>query len=286
MTSNSSPRWFDARHLRLELGRRTIVMGIVNVTPDSFSDGGEAFYKDHAILRATTQFECGADIIDVGGESTRPGSEPVSLEQELERVIPVVNAVARQSMKPVSIDTYKSEVADRALEAGAAIVNDISAGTFDPDMPGVVRKRGAGVILMHIKGSPRDMQKNPQYRDVVEEVKEFLLAAEARFLTAGVPKSHILVDPGIGFGKNLEHNLTLTANLHQFSGIGAGILYGPSRKSFIGLLTGREVHDRLAGTLGAVLSGVHHGADVVRVHDVKEVIDALKVADACSRFQR
>lgn len=258
-------------------------MGIVNVTPDSFSDGGETLNADSAVLRALRLIEEGADIIDIGGESSRPGSDPVELKDELARVIPVIERLAPQIQIPISIDTYKSEVAHRALEAGASIINDISAGNFDPNMPSIAADCGAGVILMHIKGTPRNMQVNPDYKDVIDEVGAYLKLAEINYLEAGVLQKNIIVDPGIGFGKNLNHNLAIINNLGKFKGIGTGILLGTSRKSFIGLLTGRPVHERLAGTIGSVAVGVCRGVDIVRVHDVAEVVDSLKVIDAILR---
>jgi dihydropteroate synthase len=255
-------------------------MGIVNVTPDSFSDGGETVTVDYAVGRALDQIEAGADIVDIGGESTRPGSKPVSLEDELHRVIPVITALAKKIDVPISIDTYKSEVAYQAIQAGASIVNDISAGTFSPEMSSVVAASKSGVILMHIKGTPRNMQSAPTYADVVHEVSDFLQLAKDKFLQSGVAIDNILIDPGIGFGKNLDHNLEVIRHLKEFQGIGAGIVYGPSRKSFIGLLTGKPIQNRLAGTIGSVIAGMFLGADVVRVHDVREAVDALKVAEA------
>ncbi len=254
-------------------------MGVINVTPDSFSDGGEAFAFDAAVERGIRLALEGADIIDIGGESTRPGSEPISLDEELARVIPVVEALAGKVEAAISIDTYKADVAGKALAAGAHIVNDISAGNFDPGMPEVVARIGAGVVLMHIKGTPRDMQQNPTYGDLMGEIKGYLTEAVHRFETGGVKRDRILVDPGIGFGKLLDHNLELIRRLGELQGLAAGVMLGPSRKSFIGTLTDRPVTERLAGTIAAVVAGVQAGADVVRVHDVEPVIDALKVAD-------
>jgi dihydropteroate synthase len=254
-------------------------MGIINVTPDSFSDGGETFGQEAAIKRALEMIENGADIIDIGGESTRPGSLSVNVDEEIRRVIPIVKAVAERSNVCISIDTCKSEVAREALNAGAHIVNDISAGNFDDQMANVTAEFGSGAVLMHIKGKPRDMQKNPVYDDVVREIKDYLREAVKRFVYAGVPRESILVDPGIGFGKQLEHNLELIKDIFKFRELAAGVLIGTSRKSFIGLLTDRDVKDRLAGTIASVVCSVMYGADIVRVHDVKAVSDALKVVD-------
>jgi len=273
-------RIFKAGRFALPLGGRTLVMGIVNVTPDSFSDGGESYSVDSAVSKALSQIEAGADIIDIGGESTRPGSIPVSLEDELSRIIPVIEALAHRIIIPISIDTYKSDVALQAIRAGASIVNDISAGSFSPAMPKVIAESDVGVVLMHIKGTPRNMQKDPHYENVVDEVLEYLKLAERSFLNSGVASDHIIVDPGIGFGKSLEHNLKIIRNLYRFQDVGTGVVYGPSRKSFIGLLTGQPIKDRLAGTLGSVIAGTFLGADIVRVHDVRETVETLKVADA------
>ncbi len=272
-------RILTARDQKLTLGRRTLIMGVINVTPDSFSDGGEAFGLNAAVKRGLKFADEGADILDVGGESTRPGSEPVSLDEELARVMPVIEALAGKTDTPISIDTYKSEVAREALNAGARLVNDISGGNFDPEMPGVVAETGAAAVLMHIKGTPRDMQRDPSYDDLIGEIKSYLMDAVNRFKKAGVRAERILVDPGIGFGKRLEHNLELIRRLYEFQGIAAGVLFGPSRKSFIGMLTDRPVQDRLAGTIASVTVGVQCGADIVRVHDVRPVADALKVID-------
>ncbi|MBM3328337.1 MAG: dihydropteroate synthase [Calditrichaeota bacterium] len=273
-------RHFKAGQFDLTLGERTLVMGIVNVTPDSFSDGGLAFEQEAAIARGLQLASEGADILDVGGESTRPGSEPVPAGEELRRVLAVIEALAGEVSIPVSIDTCKSSVAREAIKVGASIVNDISAGTFDSDMARVVADSTAGVVLMHIQGTPRDMQKNPRYNDVVREVGDYLKGATVRFEQSGVARERIMVDPGIGFGKLLEHNLLLLKNLTALQGIAAGVLLGVSRKSFIGLLTGRPVGERTNGTLATISSLAGRGADVVRVHDVAATVEALKIADA------
>lgn len=275
-----SRRVWRTGEYQLSLGSRTLIMGVVNVTPDSFSDGGLAFSREAAVSLAQRLVEEGADIIDVGGESTRPGSTPVPMEEEIRRVIPVIGELAAKLAVPLSVDTYKAEVARRALAVGASIVNDISGGTFDPDMPDVVAQHRAGVVLMHIKGTPRTMQENPQYGDVVSEVAEFLTGAVERFKKVGVPLESIIVDPGIGFGKRLEHNLQLLRNIARFQGIAAGVLVGPSRKSFIGAITGLPVEQRLEGTIAAAVVASLYGADVVRVHDVAAVRRALLISDA------
>lgn len=255
-------------------------MGVVNVTPDSFSDGGLAYRPEDAVERAWELVKAGADIIDVGGESTRPGAAPVSVDEELKRVLPVIEALSGDLTVPISVDTYKASVAEAALKEGAAVVNDISAAGFDPRMPEVVAKHQAGIILMHIRGTPRDMQNDPHYDDLFGEVFGYLQQAVARCKRVGIPEDHILVDPGIGFGKLLEHNLKLLRHLRRFKGLGAGVVVGPSRKSFVGLLTGKPVNERLVGTLAAVAAAALCGADVVRVHDVAEAVEALKVVDA------
>ncbi len=275
-----SSRYFVARKKRLRLGERTLVMGVVNVTPDSFSDGGEVYNVRKAIERALRLAEEGADIIDIGGESTRPGSEPVRLRDELGRVVPVITALEGKIDALISVDTVKSEVARQALTAGAHIVNDISGGRFDPETAHVAAEFEAGAVLMHIKGTPRDMQDDPRYEDLIGEVRAYLSEAADRFEIAGVLRTSIIVDPGIGFGKTVAHNLELIARCREFSDIAAGVMLGPSRKSFIGTLTGRPVKDRVEGTIAASVAGVLAGADMVRVHDVKQVVSALKVADA------
>ncbi|MBT3231887.1 MAG: dihydropteroate synthase [Calditrichaeota bacterium] len=278
-----STRIFKCRNLNIPLGERTLIMGILNATPDSFSDGGEAYGLQNAIDRGLELISAGADILDIGGESTRPGSDPVSLDEELERVIPVIEALSNKTKIPISIDTYKSEVARLALKAGAHIVNDISAGIFSEDMPEVVSDFGAGIVLMHIKGTPRDMQKNPSYDNVMEEISYFLMNAVIQFRSRGVDKSSILVDPGIGFGKKLLHNLELMKRLGELKKLASGVLVGPSRKSFISGITGSPVDDRLPETISAAVVCAFNGADVIRVHDVYPVAKALKVSDAIQR---
>lgn len=248
-------------------------MGILNVTPDSFSDGGKFADVSRAIKHAREMGEAGADIIDIGGESTRPGAEPVSVEDEIRRVLPVIEQV---SDLPVSIDTMKSKVAARALAAGARIVNDVSALRFDEDMVSVVSEHGAGLVLMHMKGTPATMQQAPRYDDVVREVREFLAERIEFAVARGVKKSQIAVDPGIGFGKTVEHNLKILAQLEQFRGMGCPIVVGASRKSFIG----RQPEQRLAGSLAVAAWAVAHGANVVRVHDVAETVRVVRMIEA------
>lgn len=273
-------RVFQAGSLSIPLGQRTLVMGIVNVTPDSFSDGGQSFEFQNAVAKALQLEADGADILDIGGESTRPGSLPVSETEESRRVIPVIQALQGRLRIPISIDTTKSEVARKAVEAGAVIINDVSAGLFDEDMPRIAAQTGAGVVLMHMKGKPRTMQVGPYYDDLMSEVREYLQEAIDRFVTAGARKDSILVDPGIGFGKTLQHNLELIRRCGEFRDLAAGVLVGPSRKSFLGLLTDSPVSDRLPETIAAAVCAAHSGADVLRIHDALEVRRALKVADA------
>ena len=264
------------RVLRFE--GRPLVMGILNVTPDSFSDGSKFFDGSLAVRRGLEMFEQGADIVDVGGESTRPGAEEVPADEEARRVVPVIRALADQGSGLVSADTMKAAVARAALEAGARIINDVSALTHDPDMPRVAAESGAGVVLMHMQGTPRTMQASPRYGDVVAEVKAFLAGRVAAARAAGVARERIAVDPGIGFGKTAEHNLALLANLDALAGPDLPVVAGLSRKSFIGKLTGAAVEDRLAGTLGGAVYCALNGAHVLRVHDVREVLHAVTVA--------
>ncbi len=261
-------------------GERTFIMGILNVTPDSFSEKGIFFDTDTAVRRGMEMAEEGADIIDIGGESTRPGAEQVSPEEELKRVIPVIERLAPKISIPISIDTYKAEVAKRALEAGAEIINDISGLRFDSDMPGVAASSGAAVIIMHIKGTPRDMQQSPTYTSLINEILEYLKDSIRFAEDTGVQPDRVVIDPGIGFGKTIEHNLTILKNLEAFRALAKPILLGTSRKSFIGKVTGADVADRLTGTAATLAIGIMNGADIVRVHDVKEGVQAARMADA------
>jgi dihydropteroate synthase len=257
-------------------------MGIVNVTPDSFSDGGLFLDADAAIAHGRELFAQGADILDVGGESTRPGAEPVAADEEIRRVVPVIEALADDGAR-VSIDTTKAEVASRALAAGATIVNDVAALRFDPELAGVTAEAGAGCVLMHMLGDPRTMQDDPRYDDVVSDVKAFLEERLAYAVAEGIPEERIWLDPGIGFGKTLDHNLELIARLDEIVAIGRPVVFGASRKSFLGKLTGRLVDERLAGTIAANIIAYERGARVFRVHDVPANVDALKVAAATVR---
>jgi len=252
---------------------------VVNVTPDSFSDGGRFFAHEDAIAQGRRLVADGADIVDVGGESTRPGSDPVPADEERRRVLAVIEALAADGVT-VSVDTTKAAVAGSAVEAGATIVNDVSALRFDPELAGLVADRGATCVLMHMLGEPRTMQDDPRYADVVSDVKAFL-EERLDFATGeGVPESHVWLDPGIGFGKTVEHNLELIRRLDEIVSIGRPVVIGTSRKSFLGKITGRVEPERVAGTVAANVIALERGASVFRVHDVAEAVDALKVAAA------
>lgn len=255
-------------------------MGIVNVTPDSFSDGGLYVEAEAAIARGRQLRAQGAEVLDVGGESTRPGAPEVAAAAERDRVLPVIEALAAEAR--VSIDTSKAEVAAAGLEAGAGIVNDVTA-LGDPEMAALCAERECGLVLMHMQGTPRTMQENPTYGDVVEDVRAFLAERLERAVEAGVREERIWVDPGIGFGKTLEHNLELIRRLGELRDLGRPILLGASRKSFLGKLTGREARKRLGGSIAAAVLGRRAGADWLRVHDVAETRDALLVAGAIAR---
>jgi dihydropteroate synthase len=264
----------------LEVGTRTRLMGVVNVTPDSFSDGGLFLDPEAAVRHGIELHEAGAEVLDVGGESTRPGSDSVSPAEEIDRVVPVIKRLAAEVDAPVSVDTRKAEVAAAALDAGAAIVNDVSAGRDDARMFEVVREHGAGMVLMHMLGDPKSMQQDPRYRDVVAEVHRFLEERVAAAEEAGIDRDRLVVDPGIGFGKTLEHNLALLRDVEDLRIPGVPLLVGPSRKSFIGRLTGAETGDRLGGTAGAVAWLVAKGVELVRVHDVREMRQVVAVVEA------
>ena len=269
---------------KLNLSQRTLIMGIANLTPDSFS--GDGLYKlpaDSCQLSATVDFvekmaDDGADIIDIGGESSRPGAKLLSIKEELSRVIPAIKNLAKKIKVPISIDTYKPEVANEALDNGAVIVNDIT-GLRNLKMAKLIAKYKAGVVIMHMKGNPRTMQINPEYESLIDEIIEFLDKAINRAQGAGINRERIIIDPGIGFGKTLEHNLEILKRLREFKVLGKPILAGPSRKSFIGKILKAQPQERLYGTLSACVLAVKNGANLVRVHDVKEVKQALKVLD-------
>ncbi len=267
----------------LTLGTNTHVMGILNVTPDSFSDGGNYLDVQQAIVHAETMVAEGATLIDIGGESSRPGASPVSVNDELARVLPVVRALADTVDVLLSVDTYKAEVARRALEAGAHVVNDITALCGDPDMAATVAEMEAGVVLMHMKGTPRTMQQSPEYNDVVNEVCAWLKKKIQNAEAQGIAPERIIVDPGIGFGKTTQHNLELLKRLSEFRALKKPLLIGTSRKSFIGNILEVPVTERVEGTAATVCWAIAHGADIVRVHDVKANVRAAQMTDALYR---
>lgn len=254
------------------------IMGIVNVTPDSFSDGGQFFDADAALQQALSLVREGAAIVDVGGESTRPGSDWVSLDEELRRVLPLVEALAGRTGVPISVDTTKAEVARRALAAGAEMINDVTALRGDPAMADVVAQSGRPVCLMHMLGRPKTMQEHPHYDDVVSEVLAFLEERMAFAVSRGVQEEQILIDPGIGFGKTVEHNLALLRHLGRFAELGRPVLLGASRKRFLGAILGNEPERRAIGTVATTVLGIQAGAHVFRVHDVRPNFEALRVA--------
>ncbi|MCI0634353.1 MAG: dihydropteroate synthase [Actinobacteria bacterium] len=279
------PLW-RLRERTFDCSERTLVMGIVNVTPDSFSDGGMFETVEDAVRHATRLAADGADLLDVGGESTRPGSDPVPADEERARVVPVIERLAADGSDTViSVDTRKAEVASAALDAGARVVNDVSAGA-DPAMFEVVRERDAGIVLMHMQGDPKTMQESPYYDDVVAEVREFLRERVEAAEFAGIDPERIAIDPGIGFGKALGHNLELLHRIDELLDLGRPVLVGPSRKRFIGTLLDLPEGERVEGTAGAVAWAVARGVHVVRVHDVKEIVRVVRVVDAIARAGR
>jgi dihydropteroate synthase len=264
----------------LRLGRRTAVMGVVNVTPDSFSDGGRWLAPEAAVEHGLALAAQGADLLDVGGESTRPGAAPVDAAEERSRVVPVIRALAAQTGVPVSVDTSKAAVLEAAADAGAAMLNDVTALEGDARMAAAAAAAGVAVVLMHMRGTPRSMQRDPRYEDVVAEVTEYLAGRCRASEAAGIGPEKTLVDPGIGFGKTLAHNLELLGRLRELRGLGRPILVGTSRKSFLGRLLDAEVGARAWGTAASVAASVAAGASVVRVHDVAEMCEVARVADA------
>jgi dihydropteroate synthase len=268
----------------LTFGPDPVLMGVLNVTPDSFSDGGEFFGAEPAVAHAEKMFDEGAQVIDVGGESTRPGSDPVNAEEELRRVLPVIRGIL--SARPdaiVSIDTYRSSTAEAALDAGARVINDVTA-LGDPKMAGLVAERDSPIVLMHMLGEPKSMQQDPRYEDVVREVRDFLAERAERAIRAGVEPENVILDPGIGFGKTLEHNLKLLNRLDSLVELGFPVLVGVSRKSFLGKITGSDdTKDRLFGTVAANVLAYERGASLFRVHDVRASGEALAVAATIRR---
>ncbi|MBU1038204.1 MAG: dihydropteroate synthase [Candidatus Omnitrophica bacterium] len=266
---------------RLDLTRRACVMGILNVTPDSFSDGGRFFDSKKAVRHSLAMVNDGADIIDVGGESTRPGSRGISAGEELRRVIPVIKALAKRSRIPISIDTMKSEVADEAIRAGATIVNDVSGLKYDNKMASVAAKHDVSLIIMHMRGTPRNMQLSPRYRDTVRDIISDLRLAISKAVKAGVDSRKIVIDPGIGFGKTLRHNLEILNRLEEFKELKAPICIGTSRKSFIGRVLGVEdPGERIIGTVATCVIALMKGARLIRVHEVKEALQAVRMTES------
>jgi dihydropteroate synthase len=257
------------------LGGFPRLMGIVNVTPDSFSDGGTILDPARAADHAVQLLADGADIIDIGGESTRPGATPTSDEEELTRIIPVIERIVRTTAAVISVDTRRSAVARRALDAGAVIVNDVSGLSFDPAMPSVCARSGAGIICMHMQGTPQTMQLDPQYADVVGEITAYLAGRLDALEQAGIPRERVVVDPGIGFGKTAAHNLSILQNIERFRSLGRPVLVGHSRKRFLGKLLGRPIDELSAGTIGVSIALALQGTDLLRVHDVAATRDAL-----------
>ncbi|MEK7475172.1 MAG: dihydropteroate synthase [Candidatus Coatesbacteria bacterium] len=278
---------WKARHREIEAGRRTLVMGIVNVTPDSFSDGGAFLGADAAVAHGTALLAAGADLLDIGGESSRPGSDPVPVEEELRRVVPVIDRLVKATGAVVSVDTTKARVAAEAIAAGAVIVNDISALRGDPRMADVVAHTKAGIVLMHMQGEPKTMQAAPKYGDVVAEIAAFLRERGEAAVAAGISMEAVVYDPGIGFGKTVDHNLEILRRLSEFAALGRPLLVGPSRKAFIGKVLGDlPAAERLEGTAAAVALAVAGGAAIVRVHDVAVMARVVLVAEAISKGRR
>ncbi len=286
MTNRKTYDW-QCRDRTLRLGERTLVMGILNVTPDSFSDGGDFIDPSAAVQHALEMVAQGADIIDIGGESTRPGAEPVGTEEEIRRTVPIIDQIRAHSDIPISIDTSKADVARLAMKAGADIINDVTALEADPDMAVTAAETGAGVVLMHMKGTPRTMQRNPEYGDVVREVCDYLKARIDFAVSHGVARECIVADPGIGFGKTVDHNLALLRGLPTLIAGCGPVLVGASRKRFIGQVTGHaDPGERLAGSLGVAAWSAAHGAHILRVHDVLDTCDVCRMLDrfACGEM--
>jgi dihydropteroate synthase len=267
------------------LDSKTFIMGILNITPDSFFDGGAHFRENDAVKQGLKMAADGADIIDVGGESTRPFSDPLPLDEELRRVIPVIKTLAQEIDIPISIDTYKSEVASQAIEAGATMVNDISALKFDPLMGQLVADAGVPIVLMHMKGKPKNMQTNPTYKDLFGEITDFLEKAIEQAISSGIKRDVIIIDPGIGFGKSFDDNLKIINNLHTFSSLGQPLLIGTSNKAFIGHVLGLSVESRENGTMATVAASILNGANIVRVHNVKATKETVTMIDAIMKAE-
>ena len=278
----SPPRHWQCGDYRLPIGERTLIMGVVNVTPDSFSDGGLFIEADRAIAHGHNLIEAGADILDIGGESSRPGSEPVPETIEKERILPVIEGL-RDCGIPLSVDTWKAGVAEAACKTGASIINDIKALQSDPQMAHVAAKLRTGVVLMHMRGTPATMQSLTDYQDPIGEIHDFLRDVANGAIQAGVSPDAIAIDPGIGFGKTVEQNIAIIRHLRDFRNLNYPLLIGTSRKSFLGHLTGQSVENRIPATVSSVVCAIAHGVDIVRVHDIAFIRDAVKVADAIER---
>ncbi len=281
VNSEESPSQFriELKESILELSHRTHIMGILNVTPDSFSDGGDFFDPEKAIARGIQMMEQGADIIDIGAESTRPGAEALPEAQEIDRLLPVLEGLVNEVDVPISVDTYKSGVAEAALKSGAHLINDISGLRFDPKLKTVAAKYNVPVVLMHIKGEPKNMQQNPTYADLMGEIFQYLAESILLAEKAGIDSDKIIIDPGIGFGKRLHDNYEILRRLSELKDLGCPILVGPSRKSFIGNVLNLPPEERLEGTAAAVSMAIQNGAHIVRVHDVKEMARVCRIAD-------
>ncbi|MBD1828361.1 dihydropteroate synthase [Microcoleus vaginatus GB1-A2] len=283
-------RTLTIRNKSFEWGKRTYLMGVLNVTPDSFSDGGDFYTRESALAQAENMVKSGVDIIDIGGQSTRPGAAEISTSEEIDRVIPLVQILRQKpdifGSVPISVDTTRAQVAKAAVEAGADIINDISGATFDSEMLSTVAQLKVPIILMHIRGTPQTMQKLTDYRDLIGEIKEFLESRIAEAVAAGIDKSHIILDPGIGFAKNYSQNLEIMRELRKFRILNCPLLVGVSRKSFIGhILNQPEAKQRIWGTAAACTGAIANSADILRVHDVREMRDVSQVADAIFRYQ-
>ncbi len=277
--SNHTISW-KVGEMNWVLSKKTLIMGVLNVTPDSFSDGQKYLDKDKALRKAYEMKEDGADIIDVGGESTKPGSKPVDVEEELRRTIPVIKSISKKLSVPISIDTTKAKVAEAALDSGAKIINDISAMRFDREMVKIASKQKASVIIMHMRGTPETMQKNTTYVNILSEIYRFLSERLSFLLEQGIEPKRIALDPGVGFGKGVGDNLKIIKDIDFLKPLGKPIVLGPSRKSFIGHVLGLDVMDRLEGTSATVTAGVLAGAHILRVHDVKEMRKVIDMTDA------
>ncbi len=286
MNYKLSPLVLKRNNFTFNWQQKTYLMGILNVTPDSFSDGGEFNNLESALVQAKYMIKNGADIIDIGGQSTRPGSEQITLETELNRVIPIIKAIRQNYSIPISIDTTRAEVAQQAIEAGADIINDISGGTFDTQMFPTAAKLNVPIILMHIRGTPKTMQQMTDYQDLVGDITNFFNTQINQAVNSGIARENIIIDPGIGFAKNVEQNIELLKRLSEFQSLNLPILVGASRKSFIGhILNKKDPKERIWGTAAACCSAIAKGANILRVHDVPQMYDVIRVADTIGNYR-